>query len=71
MDMDISANTINIQTDIKDTELEDKCWSQLPAAPYTVTNAEGLLNHMMAWIPLNEAKRVDRGIFQVFYTGDI
>jgi hypothetical protein len=80
--MDTSTHTIDMRTDIKAAELEEniyrdvyfqhKCWSQLPTAPYTVNNAEGLLNHMMAWISLYKAKRVlDSGLFQVFYIGDV
>jgi hypothetical protein len=81
MDMDTSANTINLQTDIKVAELEEiiyrdvyfqhKRWSQLPKATYTVTNAERLINHMVAQIHLYKAKEVNSGIFQVFYIGDV
>jgi hypothetical protein len=79
MDMDTSAKMINTQTDIKVAELEEmtyrdvhfryKRWSQLPTAPYTVTNAQGILNKMMSRIPFYEAKMVDVRIFQVFYIG--
>jgi hypothetical protein len=79
IDMGTSAKTINTQTDIKVAELKEmlyrdvhfrhKQWSQLPTAPYTVKNAEGILNKMMSRIPLYEAKMVDVGMIQVFYIG--
>ena len=79
MNLDTSAKTINTQTDIKVAELEEiihrdvyfrhKRWSQLPASPYTVSHAEGLLNNTMSRIPLYDAKMIEIGIFQVTYVG--
>jgi hypothetical protein len=79
MDFNTSAKPINTQTDIKVAALEDiiyidvyfrhKRWSQLPTSPYTVSHAEGLLNHMMSRLRLYQAKMIEIGIFQVTYIG--
>jgi hypothetical protein len=83
MNVDLSAQTINTQTNIRVAECEEfifhdatcthKKWSNLPTAPYTVTVAEGLLNNMMSQKDLCHAKlignTVNRHVFQVIYNG--
>jgi len=83
MGVDTSSKAMNTQTNITVAESEElifheatrthKKWSSLPTAPYVVTVAEGLLNHMMSRQKLYHAKLIARVInchvFQVVYDG--
>ncbi len=58
MDVDMSAKTLNTQTNIRVAECEEiifheanrthKKWSHLPTSKYTVTPVEGILRDMMS-----------------------
>ncbi len=79
MNVDLSAKTMNTQTNIRVAECEEfiyhdatrthNKWSNLPTAPYTVTVIEGLINHMMSRNDFYHAKlianMIDRSVFQV------
>jgi hypothetical protein len=80
MNLDTSANTMNIQSSIKVKECEDiisqdaiqthKRWSDLPTSQYTTSFREGILQGIMSRINDYVAKLVDRetetSTFQVF-----
>jgi hypothetical protein len=81
MNLDTSANTLNIQTSIKVRECEEiilqdatqthKRWSDLPTSRHTTSFGEGILQEMMPRINDYVAKLVARTpdiqTFQVFY----
>ena len=83
MGIDLSAKTMNTQTNIKVAECEElifheatrthKKWFNLPTAPYVVTVAESLLKQMMSRQEFYHAKliarMVNRHVFQVVYDG--
>ena len=79
MGMDSSAQTLNLQSDIKAAQLEEiifkdykysnKKWSNTPTAPYTTTFGEGLIKEVYCRLPLYVSKRVDVSTFQVLYEG--
>jgi hypothetical protein len=82
MNLDSSANTINIQSSIKVQECEDiifqdatqthKKWSNLPTSEHTTSGGEGILQGMMSKIDHYVAKLIMRqtetSTFQVCYT---
>jgi hypothetical protein len=82
MNLDTSANTINIQSNIKVKECEDiifkdatqtrKRWSDLPTSQHTTSVGEGILQGVMSRIDHYVAKLVlkqtETSRFHVCYT---
>lgn len=80
MNMDTAAKTLNLQTDVKVSEVEamiyddftktDKRWSNKPTAPYLVSFGEGLVVEAYKRSHLYKGCRVGAREFQVKYVGD-
>mmetsp|Transcript_23810 Transcript_23810/g.54521 ORF Transcript_23810/g.54521 Transcript_23810/m.54521 type:complete len:1402 (-) Transcript_23810:247-4452(-) len=79
MSMNLSANTLGFQAELKLRELEDiiardfhkrdKTWSSSSTAKSLTTFGEGLMVEVNKRIPLHEAKRVGPREFEVTYLG--
>ena len=79
MNLDTSAQTLNLQSDLKAAELEDmiyrdyhctdKHWSDSPSSPFTTTFGEGLINAVYERRHLYHAIRVGLNSFQVTFVG--
>ena len=77
MNMDTAAQTLNLQSDIKVCDLEErifndfhksnKTWSNSPTAPFTTTLAEGLIQGEYSRRNLYKAARTGLSSFDVFF----
>jgi len=79
MNLDTAAKTINIQQDLKATELKElvyadyskrnKLWSSLPTTPYTTTIGEGLTKRVHERSYLYSGKRTGSNTLQIRFIG--